>query len=1347
MISRKTLFIPVITLVLCFSLGIVHSYAENQVLQSSPQKTTRHGVARISKSPSRTYFEKAFPFSTPRAALYVTDPTATDLLEVYPDIEISQDIIDLALSLNNSPLEIFQHVKNNYDYQIYPLSMKGSRGVFYDKSGNDMDLASFLMALYRAAGIPCRYEYGIVQISVEQARGWVGIVDDQTLIEAFQDGGISAQITTIEGRDYLEIAHIWIIAFVPYGNYRGLPLQEQENVWIHLDPSFKDYSYATGIDLSEEYPYTSTLESSYYSTVNDIPPIDHYYSQMQSYLDSHYPGETVESIKRAKSIPIRKFERILPCNPPYLIKQIYEPITELVDDHRAEVRVKLYDIGSNPYYDFTLPELYCKKLTLSFEAATPADQTIIDSYGGFFQTPPNLINIKPVISLDGTVINPLETNSCTPGDELQLTVTTTVSGFGIPTPQTSQLLGEHQIFAGELLSIHVDPPGTNVTYLRKRIELLSDNLLLEMYPFFSDEIAGEKLHIAGLDYFNSYEKDSVELGEVYHAPFMKMISEAITGQRIKVILEQPSGNPIGLQPVAQFIDVKHHVIKFYPADGLLNNYSELFNLDRMQGSFYEHKILDRHFDRKAISTVDYFQNAVSQGAQIFVVAPGDDFQAIFNQIDFDGIDLAEKNQFRDYLSWTQGFNGYTLHLPDRYLQKNDWRGYAWIEEKHDVGTEFIGNYALQQFWSVSASGGWTTEGIDKDPNCESDPGVSVDIGTSENLDIFYADDPFLFMHSSVETDGPPTYHLQWTSDLPVDPATTDSCCLTVYPSNITGRHWVEVTVISDPDGCNTDTQRFEFTTVLLHTDDFCPPLPGTTKKNDTKNRSDCPILTPIDQIGRLQEDIVIPYSFDSNGEANYKILIDILKDNKEIATIEGDETTQTALWPKGTPGLTPGTNYKIRTYIEGLRDKTEADKDLFVVRFTLNHQCNYEKLIPGLGDYLSFEAKVEPDNLSGNISFTLIEMSNLSGVCMNYIDPGIDCESEDYVFELSPDFNISSDGQFAESTQAKNEISVTLLSKDYGGYGKLVAFFDYIYNDTSCCRIQAIYDYSADYMVRIPFDYEPENCIADEWDKSFRSNPEPDSDFDGYSSRVFGAGLGDGLSRFEEYRGFRIRGLHSRTDPNNRDLFVYDKNSLGVTQFSCGAAGTSIHFILEDEFVNENIRIMNYYSGDDEFWRGGNQYGVRIVENTETIPGFGEYFWGETRLVTGAMGYGTPKLVDYLEIKTGNIDRDIKNCIGWQFFKYFWIDDILSNLISHELFHAGKIIDHGDGSVYEKWKGDRNCILRDITSCYYWIADPNAPPPPQDFPSYDSCWEVEIGKILCKVGFDCSAQYNINDNL
>ena len=99
-------------------------------------------------------------------------PSEADLAAT-PDIVIDDEIRALAEQLEKSPVKIYEYIRNNFVYEPYWAAQKGAKRTLAEKAGNDVDLASLMMALFRASGIHCRYVCGTIEMPIAYAGRWM----------------------------------------------------------------------------------------------------------------------------------------------------------------------------------------------------------------------------------------------------------------------------------------------------------------------------------------------------------------------------------------------------------------------------------------------------------------------------------------------------------------------------------------------------------------------------------------------------------------------------------------------------------------------------------------------------------------------------------------------------------------------------------------------------------------------------------------------------------------------------------------------------------------------------------------------------------------------------------------------------------------------------------------------------------------------------------------------------------------------------------------------------------------------------------------------------------------------
>ncbi|RKU09698.1 hypothetical protein C6501_14945 [Candidatus Poribacteria bacterium] len=250
------------------------------------------------------------------------------------------------------------------------------------------------------------------------------------------------------------------------------------------------------------------------------------------------------------------------------------------------------------------------------------------------------------------------------------------------------------------------------------------------------------------------------------------------------------------------------------------------------------------------------------------------------------------------------------------------------------------------------------------------------------------------------------------------------------------------------------------------------------------------------------------------------------------------------------------------------------------VSVTLTPDSSYEKWLPGNSNTLSFTVTVSglhgPKGFSaGSVSLTFENVSNWPGLCMNMNMPADypDTETEnDLRFYPKDQTELGSDGLkwvpaiwnslVGEESTGKYEgvqksvgvkftsalnrdtfsFTITVRCEDYGAFGTLVATL--IKNEDNKEQASDEKD--------IPKD-ENDDYRADAWDEVKR-NPAADAE----EGPTTGTGVekntkkGDGLTVFEEYRGFMIGGIHTRLNPLKKDIFIHSPYSVFLSEIVNG---------------------------------------------------------------------------------------------------------------------------------------------------------------------------------------------------
>jgi len=215
----------------------------------------------------------------------------------------------LADSLGDDPMRIYNYVHDNIRQVFYFGSKKGAQLTLLEKSGNDFDQCSLLVALLRAAGCNAQYDFG-----------WQSIPYDAT------DG------THNDLHHWLQLGFFntnWTYTYTYLGQLlknRGYPIWGTsdntnslifQRVWVQsligstyyvFDPGFKVSEPMSGISLTNAMGFSSnelwtitggTNTGNYATNIAEAAlrtNLNTYAANLYGYLQSNYPNASVEQI-------------------------------------------------------------------------------------------------------------------------------------------------------------------------------------------------------------------------------------------------------------------------------------------------------------------------------------------------------------------------------------------------------------------------------------------------------------------------------------------------------------------------------------------------------------------------------------------------------------------------------------------------------------------------------------------------------------------------------------------------------------------------------------------------------------------------------------------------------------------------------------------------------------------------------------------------------------------------------------------------------------------------------------------------------------------------------------------
>lgn len=259
-----------------------------------------------------------------------------------------------------------------------------------------------------------------------------------------------------------------------------------------------------------------------------------------------------------------------------------------------------------------------------------------------------------------------------------------------------------------------------------------------------------------------------------------------------------------------------------------------------------------------------------------------------------------------------------------------------------------------------------------------------------------------------------------------------------------------------------------------------------------------------------------------------------------------------------------------------------------------------------------------PGKLIAN--WRLGNVTNYPGICNNYPEYS---QSPDVTPDLifNPDmkqgtaFTSVTNTDAATASCFMSDAAVNIICKDYAAWGKLSALIT-LDNGAIISAISSAE--TGKQYVTIPLDKD-ENKLADAWEENNNKDKHPltwDEDAEPVDQRD----NGDGYTLFEEYRGFAIhinadagkqiseRDDFLRTDPNKKDVFVYDQDKLFQTFYEpFNPSKLEWHYLSADKkqlyYDDINIRrplnrLVNFNKVTDYFY--SEQYAL-VIMNTDNV--------------------------------------------------------------------------------------------------------------------------------------------------
>jgi transglutaminase-like putative cysteine protease len=641
-------------------------------------------------------------------------PTPEDTTQTI-EVRFTPEIRSLAASLGNEPVKMYEYVRNTIDFEPYYGSRKGAAETLAEGSGNDMDTASLLIALYRVSGIPARYVQGVVDVPIDKAMNWVGVETPEAAAKLFSAGGVPSALITSGGKPkWLRIEHCWAEVFVPYEDYRGAGASTGRQWWVPQDPSLKGYLNRASMTAVR---FVSATDRSLLGTALDAAMTTDTDSIVRFDIESvagvlgAVASRTAEAMAAdqtsqdmTSAIGCRRIDqvRLAVCASalPFPSTTITGEFAAVPDALQSRVLVSVLGAsGQSGILDFddAAASIGSRRLVLRFEPASPADAEILRASTSIEQLPAYLVAMRPVLQVDGAVVS-----RGSSAQQLGEREFLRIRGTGA----ARTLEGDTAITVGGCYAVAINmgriawkPLSSSLDAFRSQIASLQ---VASQRPGVSevdvDALLGGFFHVAGLWYFSVLDAYDSNLARARNIAWYRLPSLAVAGTEFDptTLFEVP----VAVRLLGAFMDVTSDtsiatsaendhaaLTAFVVESGVASSLVEGLAFPVLTGG-----------EAPGVCTVSAINEAFRQGIEVVQLQPSN-AERVLPRLQ---IDAAAVDEMRSELA-----SGRVVVTPVKNITFKGWTGcaYAVIDPHSGAGGYMISGGLHGTAFALSAVGG------------------------------------------------------------------------------------------------------------------------------------------------------------------------------------------------------------------------------------------------------------------------------------------------------------------------------------------------------------------------------------------------------------------------------------------------------------------------------------------------------------------------------------------------------------------------------------------------------------------------------------------------------------------
>jgi len=593
----------------------------------------------------------------------VVPPTADDLAETV-EVQFTPEIRAKALELGNNPVKIYEWVRNNYKYEPYYGSLKGAQQTLLERSGNDFDQASLLIALLRAANIPAKYVYGTIEVPIERVMLWLGVKDPTVAADIIASGGIPAKAGVSGGKiTSIRLEHVWVEAFVnmypSFGAKNG-----PGNAWTPIDPSYKEHDLNDSVDISKSVKFN---ETEYLRTQSKLPPSIIYLLALEDFHTANYQGSMHEVfyLKKIKEHEIG----VLLGTLPYKTVAVGSKFSSIAATLRHTISIGLRDPIADVSASVTqnICDITGKKVTVSYGPASDQDSAVMANYGGLLKTPAYLVKVKAEVRVDNTVI--LEGSATSMGESLKLNVQ-----FATPGRYTDSI--ETDMAAGIYYNLGLSALNVADRHASNGLDN-SNNLAGTFFDSINnrDNEVGKVLHNIALQYFTHTNNASKVLEGLMHIHNIRSVNAGFVSMSAKY--RDFFGITVSPPIISGLVvDIPRYIQSPFSITGDKEQEKQFTIIQGLNSSYFEHAIWESFSGMDSVSTVKLLQLANEARQTIYTINSANVSQILPL--------LNQSQQVKDDIQNVVA-TGKEVTIPGSKISRNEWTGTGYIVRNPDTG--------------------------------------------------------------------------------------------------------------------------------------------------------------------------------------------------------------------------------------------------------------------------------------------------------------------------------------------------------------------------------------------------------------------------------------------------------------------------------------------------------------------------------------------------------------------------------------------------------------------------------------------------------------------------------------